>query len=91
MGTARTFIETDFFRIYDQIKENMEIEKMLKLNSLPSLFCRVRYAHATKQTPRQKMANAIIWLCLPTTSATVRCVLYGNTIHETLKTKNEII
>jgi hypothetical protein len=47
------------------IVENLKTEKIFELNSLPSLFCRVRYAHTTKQTPRQKMANAIIWLCLP--------------------------
>ena len=38
---------------------------MLKLNSLPSLLCRVRYAHTIKQTPRQKWLRHI-WLCPPT-------------------------
>jgi len=45
------------------MEEELKIEKILKLNSLPSLFCRVRSAHTTKQALRQKMANAIIWLC----------------------------
>jgi hypothetical protein len=30
------------------------IQIALLADSLPSLFCRVRYAHTTKQTPRQK-------------------------------------
>ena len=34
---------------------------------LPSLLYRVHSVHTTKQTPRPKMANAIIWLCPPTT------------------------
>ena len=34
---------------------------------LPSLLCRVHSVHTTKQTPHQKMADAIIWLCPPTT------------------------
>jgi len=33
----------------------------------PSLFCRVHSVHTIKQTPRQKMAIAIIWLHPPTT------------------------
>ena len=45
----------------------MLFEKVFEMNSLPSLLCRVRFAHTTKQTSRQKMANAIIWLCPPAT------------------------
>jgi hypothetical protein len=44
------------------MEKELKTEKILKMNGLPSLFCRVRYAHTTKQTPRPKMANAIIWL-----------------------------
>ena len=51
------------------MEEDLETEKMLKINILSSLFCRVRYAHTTKQTPRQKMANAIIWLRPPATQS----------------------
>jgi len=38
----------------EKMEGNLKTEKMLKVNCLPSLFCRVRYAHTTKQTPRQK-------------------------------------
>ena len=41
--------------------------KNRKILEFTSLFCRVRFTHTTKQTPRQKMANAIIWLYPPTT------------------------
>ena len=34
----------------------MLFEKVFEMNSLPSLLCRVRFAHTTKQTPRQKLA-----------------------------------
>jgi hypothetical protein len=60
------------------MEEILKPEKMIKLNRLPSLFCSVRYAHTTKQTPRQIMANAIIWLCPPTTQSKY---LNPNTIH----------
>jgi hypothetical protein len=56
-------------KIPEKIVEILKIEKMFEMNGLPSLFCRVRYAHTIKQTPRQKMANAIIWLCPPTTQS----------------------
>jgi len=46
--------------------KKMEIEKMLKLNSLPSLLYRVHFIHTIKQTPRQKWLRHI-WLCPPTT------------------------
>jgi len=32
------------------------------IDKLPSLRCRVRFAHTATQTPRKKMANAIILL-----------------------------
>jgi len=51
------------------MEENLKIEKMLKMNGLPSLVCSVRYAHTTNQTPRQKMAHTIIQLCPPTTQS----------------------
>jgi len=34
-------------------------------SGLPSLFCRVRYAHTTKQTPRQKMATPLFGFAHP--------------------------
>jgi len=60
----RTYrIETDFFN--PRKIEKMEIEKMLKLNSLPSLLYRVHFVHTIKQTPRQKWLRHY-WLCPPT-------------------------
>jgi hypothetical protein len=46
---------------------SQKIRKLKRKNRLSSLFCSVRFAHTTKRTPRQKMANAILWLCTPTT------------------------
>ena len=42
------------FKILDKMEEKLKIEKMLKMNGLLSLVCRVRYAHTTNQTPSQK-------------------------------------
>jgi hypothetical protein len=49
------------------MEANKQYPKFIGRYSLPSLICQVRYAHFANQTPRQKMANAIIWLCPPTT------------------------
>ena len=65
VGTVRTALKQTTLKT----EENLKTEKVFKLNSSRGLFCSVRYAHTTKQTPRKKMANAIIWLCQPTTQS----------------------
>ena len=66
---CRTTLKQIFFNIQQNKKKFEKTKKMFELNSLPSSFCSVRYAHTTKQTPRKKIANAIIWLCPPTTQS----------------------
>jgi hypothetical protein len=39
------------------------------MSSLPSLVCRVRYAHTTNQTPRQKMATPLFGFVHPPPSS----------------------
>jgi len=66
MGTVRWL--RVIYENYRQICRKQENVKSEKLNDLPSLFCRVRYVHTTKQTPRQKWLRHI-WLCPPTTQS----------------------
>jgi hypothetical protein len=62
MGRRRTSPKQTF-------EETLKMNIALKMNRLPRLFCRVHFAHTTKQTPHQRMANAILWLNPPTTQS----------------------
>jgi len=54
--------------LHPKKEEILEIDKMLKLNNLPSLLYRVHFVHTIKQTPRQKWLRHY-WLCPPTTQS----------------------
>jgi len=54
--------------LHPKNEETLEMGKMLKLNSLPSLLYRVHFVHTIKQTPRQKRLRRY-WLCPPTTQS----------------------
>jgi hypothetical protein len=62
----KTYTNIDRFTLHWRMKSVLKRYRVTPLkDNLPSLRCRVRYAHTATQTPRKKMANAII-LLLPT-------------------------
>ena len=56
VGTARTTLKQNFLTP-ERTREILKIEKILKLNSLPSLLYRVHFVHTIKQTPRKKSSK----------------------------------
>jgi len=86
----KSFIKIDrFFKPCWTVKSVLYRDKIIPLESLPSLRCRVRSAHTATQTPRKKMANAII-LPLPTRcDKQIFLFLCSYEKNHTIKSQNE--